>query len=317
MNKNNKGLTTIIILLIVVALTGGGSATYKIMQKSGFIKSNGKSDILQPVVGGDRDLHGCIPSAGYSWCEVKQKCLRIWEEKCDVATTTSIVDTKDWKTYVNEEYGFEFKYPKGWEVLQRNKGMVQIGNPLSGLRVFHLSVSIEDNPNQLSAKSYAENFVKNRLAEIERDGVGVVRYDQEFETKVGAFNAYEFKNYFNFDQHSERIYVTQNTHAFVFEFPVAEENPNLNKPIENNAVSHQILSTFKLTGTPQLFQKPCIITGCSSHICADGPIISTCKYLPKYACYKTAKCERQEDGRCGWTGSPTLSQCLKNGGLTE
>jgi len=34
------------------------------------------------VVGGDRDIHGCIGSAGYSWCEAKQKCLRIFEEDC-------------------------------------------------------------------------------------------------------------------------------------------------------------------------------------------------------------------------------------------
>lgn len=34
------------------------------------------------IVGGDRDEHGCIGSAGYSWCEPKQKCLRIWEEAC-------------------------------------------------------------------------------------------------------------------------------------------------------------------------------------------------------------------------------------------
>ena len=36
------------------------------------------------VVGGDRDEHGCIGSAGYSWCEVKNKCLRVWEELCEV-----------------------------------------------------------------------------------------------------------------------------------------------------------------------------------------------------------------------------------------
>jgi hypothetical protein len=34
------------------------------------------------LVGNDRDVHGCIGSAGYSWCELKQKCLRIWEEPC-------------------------------------------------------------------------------------------------------------------------------------------------------------------------------------------------------------------------------------------
>ena len=35
------------------------------------------------VVGGDKDEHGCIGSAGYVWCEAKQKCLREWEEACE------------------------------------------------------------------------------------------------------------------------------------------------------------------------------------------------------------------------------------------
>jgi len=33
-------------------------------------------------IGGDKDEHGCIPSAGYSWCDAKEKCLRTWEENC-------------------------------------------------------------------------------------------------------------------------------------------------------------------------------------------------------------------------------------------
>jgi len=34
--------------------------------------------------GCDRDAHGCIGSAGYTWCEAKQTCLRVWEEDCTV-----------------------------------------------------------------------------------------------------------------------------------------------------------------------------------------------------------------------------------------
>ena len=34
------------------------------------------------IVGNDLDAHGCKGSAGYSWCEAKQKCLRAWEEEC-------------------------------------------------------------------------------------------------------------------------------------------------------------------------------------------------------------------------------------------
>jgi hypothetical protein len=41
------------------------------------------------IIGGDKDEHGCIGSAGYSWCEEKQKCLRTWEEKCEVENSSS------------------------------------------------------------------------------------------------------------------------------------------------------------------------------------------------------------------------------------
>lgn len=42
----------------------------------------------QALVGNDRDAHGCIPSAGYQWCESKQKCLRPFAETCETPTGT-------------------------------------------------------------------------------------------------------------------------------------------------------------------------------------------------------------------------------------
>ena len=30
-------------------------------------------------VGGDRDAHGCIASAGYAWCAREERCVRPWE----------------------------------------------------------------------------------------------------------------------------------------------------------------------------------------------------------------------------------------------
>lgn len=45
--------------------------------------------VIKNVVGGDKDEHGCIGSAGYTWCQEKQKCLRIWEEVCEGATGNS------------------------------------------------------------------------------------------------------------------------------------------------------------------------------------------------------------------------------------
>ncbi len=34
------------------------------------------------LVGGDKDEHGCIGSAGYTWCELRNECLREWETPC-------------------------------------------------------------------------------------------------------------------------------------------------------------------------------------------------------------------------------------------
>lgn len=34
------------------------------------------------MVGNDSDAYGCKPSAGYTWCDALQKCIRPWEENC-------------------------------------------------------------------------------------------------------------------------------------------------------------------------------------------------------------------------------------------
>ncbi len=34
----------------------------------------------RPAIGADRDVHGCIGSAGYTYSTVRQDCIRLWEE---------------------------------------------------------------------------------------------------------------------------------------------------------------------------------------------------------------------------------------------
>lgn len=43
------------------------------------------------LVGGDEDEHGCKGSAGYSWCEAKKKCLRVFEEGCPQANDSELI----------------------------------------------------------------------------------------------------------------------------------------------------------------------------------------------------------------------------------
>ena len=59
----------------------------------------------------------------------------------------------------------------------------------------------------------------------------------------------------------------------------------------------------------------CIVDGCSGQLCRDESsegMTTTCEYLAEYACFKYSKCERQGDGKCGWTQTQEFTTCVKN-----
>lgn len=58
--------------------------------------------------------------------------------------------------------------------------------------------------------------------------------------------------------------------------------------------------------------KACMATGCSGQICSDTEVMTTCEWLPEYACYRTATCALQENGDCGWVMDEELQRCLEN-----
>lgn len=37
------------------------------------------SPVAAPLAGADRDVHGCIASAGYTWSHVRKQCIRMFE----------------------------------------------------------------------------------------------------------------------------------------------------------------------------------------------------------------------------------------------
>jgi hypothetical protein len=53
-----------------------------LINKPKSVQENNQEINSNQIIGGDRDEHGCLGPAGYSWCEIKQKCLRVWEEEC-------------------------------------------------------------------------------------------------------------------------------------------------------------------------------------------------------------------------------------------
>lgn len=82
---------TIILVFTLLFLVGCKSNSQKQMSLEGkenvVLTGNVTISPTEKLIGGDKDSHGCLIGAGYSWCESKGKCLRIWEEPCNKLIT--------------------------------------------------------------------------------------------------------------------------------------------------------------------------------------------------------------------------------------
>jgi hypothetical protein len=79
----------------------------------------------------------------------------------------------------------------------------------------------------------------------------------------------------------------------------------------NQTTTPTVTEKSKLSG--QIEKGGCIIiSSCNRTICVDEPRMPVCGDVrPEYACYQNAICERQTDGKCGWTQTKELKECLE------
>ena len=100
----------------------------------------------------------------------------IFRETKSPAQENSKVDTLGWKTYQNEEYGFELQYPTNWEFRQGplpNVFLFGEGGPTNQM----VNVTVEPAPYQ--NKDYPEDWIctevrVNSLEAMRCEGVSVV-----------------------------------------------------------------------------------------------------------------------------------------------
>lgn len=71
-----------------------------------FLSSLAFSQQKAHVVGGDKDVHGCKGSAGYTYSQIKNECVRVFEQKIKLnevgsdksyTTSTAVIFSKDMK----------------------------------------------------------------------------------------------------------------------------------------------------------------------------------------------------------------------------
>lgn len=69
----NMKVVSMCLICAGALLTGCGNGGKKEVETS-------ERKEKEAVVGSDKDEHGCIASAGYTWSEVQKDCIRLWEK---------------------------------------------------------------------------------------------------------------------------------------------------------------------------------------------------------------------------------------------
>ncbi len=82
MLKTYRQLLISALALALVACSAASnqpSGTPELSQPASSNTAPTPSEAKPRAIGGDRDPHGCLVAAGYSWCEREQACVRPWE----------------------------------------------------------------------------------------------------------------------------------------------------------------------------------------------------------------------------------------------
>lgn len=251
-----------------------------------------------------------IGAGGYLLGTKKATVSQAPEQTSTFPTPTPTPDpTANWKTFNSPTGKFSIKYPAEWtEVhlghLNDSSGYEEYASFGPGVKSVtedsnsKLAITVTDVNRSTSpyktAREYmnaqeeslkdAPDLASNTLEDINIDGASGLKL-------TTTYNNFAGNEVYAFDKNG-LLYVFAGIKTDFFT---------------------QILSTFRFTGSSSNVGTGCMIGGCSGQICqneTDEGAITTCEYKGEYACYKTAKCERQVNGQCGWTQTSELSSCL-------
>ena len=83
-----------LVVIVAIALIVGLSGAWYLKEKQNQaltapaapLNESAQTEETQlSLIGGDKDENGCVIGAGYSWCEAKKECIRVWETYCTAA----------------------------------------------------------------------------------------------------------------------------------------------------------------------------------------------------------------------------------------
>lgn len=224
--------------------------------------------------------------------------------------------TADWNIYTNQKYGYSVKYPDNLATNEDNTyynivNFTAKGSPSGTFPSFYFSV-IADTFTSANAAAYnyltadwINNFYSMNPGDTKQSN-GTTIFTKLTDITVAGQNAIVIEADTKGDAAKQRrVYLKKNGYVYMLAnfYQNSSELDNF----------QTFLSTFKFTDSS--IGQGCVIGGCSGQLCTEEEndrIVSTCEWKEEYACYSTAKCEKQTNGKCDWTLTDGLKSCLQN-----
>ncbi|KKQ96349.1 MAG: hypothetical protein UT42_C0035G0008 [Candidatus Falkowbacteria bacterium GW2011_GWA2_39_24] len=107
-------------------------------------------------------------------------------------------EASDWKIYKNEEYGFEMRYPKWWNVYELNERILFKDAPLEDIPDEWFSVNIKNNEYDFSNYDFSKEKMVDKITgkeEINISDIKGFRYTFYPKSEIYILTKYIILNY--------------------------------------------------------------------------------------------------------------------------
>lgn len=146
----------------------------------------------------------------------------------------------NWKTYTNDEYGFEIQYPQ--EAVVATNGKIGTEIARVGTSNYGVTFNVIGMGNGLSAEKWYSKYYQTKKQEAAKSGTPFQLAASGKNIQLNGYNAYKTSD-FNFDSSVINYYITHNESILKISY-VKEMVENIPAWPEYEKIIAKILSTF-------------------------------------------------------------------------